>query len=95
VVVGVLILRYRLDALSLKEKRAVIRSLTDRVRARFNAAVAEVADLDDPRTATVAVVCVSNAAAHVDAQLQRIAAAVASWNVEAELVSVETESFPW
>ncbi len=93
--VGVLLLRYRLDALSLKEKRAVVRSLTDRVRARFNAAVAEVDDLDDPHAATVAIVCVSNAAKHVDAQLQRIAGAVAGWSLDAELVSIETESFPW
>jgi uncharacterized protein YlxP (DUF503 family) len=31
---------------SLKEKRKVLRSLTDRVRARFNVAIAEVDDLD-------------------------------------------------
>lgn len=90
-VIGVLLLRYRLEAESLKGKRAVVRSLLDRVRVRFNVAAAEVEDLDTVEFATVAVVAVANAASHADAQLQRIAAAVESWDIAAELVEVHTE----
>ncbi len=94
-VIGVLVLRYRLDAASLKEKRKVIRSLLDRVRARFNVAAAEVDDLDTAGFATVALVAVANAGDHADAQLQRIAAAIERWDIDGELVEVHTELIPY
>lgn len=94
-VIGVLVLRYRLDATSLKEKRTVIRSVLDRVRARFNVAAAEVDDLDSSEYATLAIVAVANAGDHVDAQLQAIAATVEAWRVDAELTEVHTELIPY
>lgn len=54
---------------SLKDKRRVVRSLTQRLRNQFNLAVAEVADLDDMRTATIALACVSNSSSHADEML--------------------------
>jgi uncharacterized protein YlxP (DUF503 family) len=47
---------------SLKDKRSVVHSLIRRVRDKFNVAVAEVADLDDMRAATIAIVCVRTSA---------------------------------
>ncbi|MCS7295473.1 MAG: DUF503 domain-containing protein [Chloroflexota bacterium] len=94
-VIGVLVLRYRLDAASLKEKRMVVRSLVDRVRARFNVAAAEVDDLDTAGFATVAVVAVANAGDHADAQLQHIAAAIERWDIDGELIDVQTELIPY
>lgn len=57
---------------SLKEKRREVRSLTQRIRNQFNVGVAEVADLNDSRIATLAVVCVSNSAPHADEMLAEV-----------------------
>jgi hypothetical protein len=65
-VVGSLRLEFHLPAsTSLKDKRFVIRSLSDRLRRRFNVAVSEVDHHDLWQRATLAVVTVSNDAAVV------------------------------
>ena len=89
--VGVLHLRLSLPSRTLKEKRTIVRSLVERLRNRFNAAVAEVDDLDEPSLASIAAVCVSNDPAHADSQLQAIAAAVEDWRLDAEIIGLETE----
>ncbi len=43
---------------SLKDKRALVRSLRDRLRKRFNLSVAEVERLDDRRTIVLGLACV-------------------------------------
>ncbi len=48
------------DALTLKDKRQVIRSLLDRIRNRFNVSAAEVGKNDSVRYAELAAVGVSN-----------------------------------
>ncbi len=48
------------DALTLKDKRHVLRSLLDRIRTRFNVGAAEVDHLDSVRFATIAIVGVAN-----------------------------------
>jgi hypothetical protein len=48
------------DAMTLKDKRRVVKSLLDRIRLRFNVAAAEVDRQDNPRRATLAVVTVAN-----------------------------------
>ncbi len=59
--VGVLTLEIHLPyAHSLKEKRAVLRKMRDRLRARFNVAVAELDHQDVWQQATLGVVSVSN-----------------------------------
>jgi hypothetical protein len=57
---------------SLKAKRRVVKSLKDRLAARFAVAVAEVDRLDDWQRATLGVACVSNDARLVDAVLSRV-----------------------
>ena len=47
---------------SLKDKRHVVRSITKRVQNQFNAAIAEVEDLDDMRVATLGITTISNSA---------------------------------
>jgi uncharacterized protein YlxP (DUF503 family) len=77
--------------MSLKDKRHVVRSLAQRLRNRFNLAVAEVADLDDMRVATLALVCVSNSASHADEMLAK-AIDFVDRNVElGTLGEIETE----
>jgi uncharacterized protein YlxP (DUF503 family) len=59
--VGLLTLEIHLPySHSLKEKRAVIRKIRDRLRARFNVAVAELDQQDAWQHATLGVVSVSN-----------------------------------
>lgn len=57
---------------SLKDKRREVKSVVHRVQARFNCAIAEVADLDDLRVATLGVAVLSTAAPHADQMLQAI-----------------------
>ncbi|MGC4190622.1 MAG: DUF503 domain-containing protein [Thermomicrobiales bacterium] len=57
---------------SLKDKRREVKSVVHRVQARFNCAVAEVADLDDMRVATLGVAVLSTSAPHADQMLQTI-----------------------
>jgi uncharacterized protein YlxP (DUF503 family) len=60
------------DSFSLKDKRRVVRSITARVRDKFNAGIAEVEDLNDMRVATLGIVCISNQASHADEMLATI-----------------------
>jgi uncharacterized protein YlxP (DUF503 family) len=90
------VLRFRLaiPAGDLKQKRMVVRSVVARLRGRFNAAVAEIGDLDLASSAALAAVCVSKDAAHADAQVQAILAHVRAERLDAELLDVETELIP-
>ncbi len=59
--VGVLILELQIDdAHSLKDKRHYVKSLKDRLRSKFNVAVAEIDHQDLWQRGTVAVVTVSD-----------------------------------
>ncbi len=57
---------------SLKAKRQVLRRVTDRVKARFNVAVAEVDDQDLWQKATLALAVVGNERHHVEEQMEKI-----------------------
>jgi uncharacterized protein len=57
---------------SLKAKRQVVRRITDRVKARFNTAVAEVDENDLWQRAVIAISVVSNDKAHANEQLDKI-----------------------
>jgi uncharacterized protein YlxP (DUF503 family) len=59
--VGVCRISLRLpENLSLKGKRQVLKSITSRIRNKFNVAVAEVDDNDVWQLATIGICCVSN-----------------------------------
>lgn len=60
------------EAHSLKEKRRVVKSVTERVRNRFNVSIAEVDQLDVWQSAGIAFVCVSNSTSHVDNTMQTV-----------------------
>ena len=57
---------------SLKAKRQVLRRITDRVKAKFNVAVAEVDDNDLWQKAVVALAVVGNERRHVNEQMDKI-----------------------
>jgi uncharacterized protein len=60
------------DSGSLKAKRQVLRRVTERVKARFNVAVAEVDDQDLWQRASIALAVVGNERRHVDEQMEKI-----------------------
>ncbi|MBI2936454.1 MAG: DUF503 domain-containing protein [Chloroflexi bacterium] len=57
---------------SLKEKRAVVRSLVQRVRNRFNVSVAEIDDNEAWQQAVLGVSCVSNDARNANQTLSHV-----------------------
>ena len=65
-------------ASSLKDKRAVLRSLKDRLRQRFNVSVAETGFQDRPGRAELTVATVAGTRALADALLDRVDAFVES-----------------
>jgi hypothetical protein len=75
---------------SLKAKRQVLRRVTERVKARFNVAVAEVDDQDLWQKASIALAVVGNERRHVDEQMEKIIHFVEEMYV-APLISRETE----
>ena len=82
---------YLEGSFSLKDKRHVVRSLTQRVRNQFNVGIAEVADMGDMRVATLGVVCVSNSAPHADEMLATVVRFIERRVEMGVLGEVETE----
>ncbi len=73
--VGLLTLELHIpDAQSLKDKRQVLRSLKDRLRAKFNVAVAELDYQDTWQRSVVGIVTLSNEEQHVQESLQQVLA---------------------
>ena len=78
--VGVITFELRLtDAHSLKDKRHYVRGLKDRLRAKFNVAVSEIAYQDVWQTGLVAAVTVSPDHGHAQQVLQAVEREAASW----------------
>lgn len=72
-VVGVLQLELTIpEAMSLKDKRRVVKSLKDRLGGRHNVSVAEVDELDEHRRCLLAVAMVSNDRRFTDSCLSKI-----------------------
>jgi uncharacterized protein len=80
------------DARSLKDKRQVLRSLKDRLRAHFNVAVAELDHHDVWQRSRVGVVSISNDGKHLEESLSAIAAE-SERVLGRDLVSQEIEYF--
>jgi uncharacterized protein YlxP (DUF503 family) len=73
--IGVLTLEIHVEhSHSLKEKRHVVKSLKDRLRERFNVAVAEIDFLDSWQHAVVAAVTISNDRVRAEQVLQAVEA---------------------
>lgn len=90
-VVGTLKIQLHLhENRSLKGKRKVVRSILDRVRAKFNVAVAEVGANDKWQRIELGVSTVSNDRRIVDASLSTVIGFIES-NCQAEIVDVQME----
>jgi uncharacterized protein YlxP (DUF503 family) len=79
------------ENMSLKGKRQVLKSVTSRIRNRFNVAVAEVDDNDNWRVATIGICCVSNDRRHSNQVLSRVVNFIEKGRFEIELLDYEIE----
>ncbi|HWV38150.1 MAG TPA: DUF503 domain-containing protein [Vulgatibacter sp.] len=79
---------------SLKAKRHTLRKVIDRIRARFDVSVAEVADNELWQKATIGVAAVGNDRAFVSEVLQKVLRSVDESGVEAWVVAHRVELFP-
>ena len=71
--VGVLQLEISIpDAMSLKDKRRVVKSLKDRIAHAHNVSIAEVGALDEHRRSIVGVAMVANDPAYVQGALSKL-----------------------
>ena len=78
------------ESQSLKQKRQVVKSVIDRVKNRFNVAIAEVGALDSHQTAVLATVTVSNDSRHVNRILSHVVNFIED-SAAAELTDYEIE----
>ena len=76
---------------SLKGKRRVVKSLTEKLRNKFNVAVAEVDANDRWQIAVIGLTCVSNDERHARAMLDRAVDFVQQTRLDAELLESEIE----
>jgi uncharacterized protein YlxP (DUF503 family) len=90
--VGVCKVSLRLpENMSLKGKRQVLKSITSRVRNKFDVAVAEVEDNDNWQLATIGVCSISNNKRHTNQVLSRVFNFISDARFEAEILDYEIE----
>lgn len=93
--VGVLKVRLRLpENLSLKGKRQVIKSITSRVKNRFNVSIAEVDEHDLWQVATLGICCVSTSKRHTNEVLSKVVDFISNSRFEIEFLDYEIEILP-
>jgi uncharacterized protein YlxP (DUF503 family) len=76
---------------SLKGKRQVLKSITSRVRNKFDVAIAEVDDNDAWRLATVGICCISNNRRHTNQVLSKVVNFMVNSRFEVEILDYEIE----
>ncbi len=80
------------EALSLKDKRRVVRSILDHARNRFNVSAIESGTRDARQQATLCFATLADGRQTVESTLQQVANAICS-RPDAELVDFEIETF--
>lgn len=90
--VGVGKIRLRLpENLELKGKRQVLKSITSRIRHKFELAVAEVGDNDAWQLATIGFCCISNNKRFSNQVLSSVVAFVENSHFDIEILDYEIE----
>lgn len=92
-VVGILKIEFHLhDNRSLKGKRKIVKSMVDKVKHRFNVAVAEIGSNDKWQKIELGISAVGNDRRHIDSSLTNVLAFLDSLYL-AEIVNSKTEIF--
>ena len=93
--VGVCRVSLRLpENLSLKGKRQVLKSITARIRNKFNVSVAEIDDHDLWQLASLGICCVSNSKRHTNEVLSKVVDFIIGARFEVEVIDYEIEILP-
>jgi len=93
--VGICKINLRLpENLSLKGKRQVLKSITTRVRNKFNVSVAEVDNHDLWQLATIGICCVSNNSRYTNQVLSKVVDFIINSRFEVEILDYEIEILP-
>ncbi len=77
--------------LSLKGKRRILKSITTRVKNRFNVSIAEVDDHDLWQLTTLGICCVSNSRRQTNEVLSKVVNFVTEGRFDAEILDYEIE----
>lgn len=93
--VGICRVRLRFpENLSLKGKRQILKSVTTRLRSKFNVSVAEVGDNDLWQVAIVGIACVSNNKRYTNEVLSKTVDFIANGRFDLEMLDYEIEIQP-
>jgi uncharacterized protein len=76
---------------SLKGKRQVVKSITTRVRNKYNVSIAEIDDNESWQIVSLGITCVSNSVRHADEMLSNVVKFISGSRLEAELLDYEIE----
>jgi uncharacterized protein YlxP (DUF503 family) len=82
------------ENLSLKGKRQVLKSITTRLRSKFNVSVAEVDDHELWQLATIGVCCISNDNRYTNEVLSKVADFIINGRFDVEILDYEIEILP-
>ncbi|MFQ5987925.1 MAG: DUF503 domain-containing protein [Dehalococcoidia bacterium] len=90
--IGVCKVRLRLpENESLKGKRQVLKSITERVKNRYNVSIAEVGDQELWQLVTLGITCVSTSAQHANQVLSKVVDFIEKSRFDVELLDYEIE----
>lgn len=90
-IIGTCMVTLRISwASSLKEKRMVVKSITDKMKNKFNISVAEVEEQDNHKIAVIGFACVTNQVSHADSIIENVVNFIEN-NTEAEVADVFRE----
>jgi len=93
--IGICKIKLRLpENSSLKDKRGVLKSITNRLRNKFNVSVAEVDDHDLWQLATLGICCVSNDQRYTNEVLSKVMNFIANSHFDIEIIDHEIEIIP-
>ena len=90
--IGACVVRLRLpENGSLKGKRQVLRSITARVKNKFNVAIAEVDDYDTWQMLSLGITCISTSAPHANEMLSKVVDFIEGSKFDVELLEYHIE----
>ena len=93
--IGVCKIELRLpENLSLKGKRGVVKSITTRIRNKFNVSVAEVDDQNLWQLATLGICCVSNNGRYTNEVLSKVVDFIEGSRFDIEVLNYHIEILP-
>jgi len=90
--IGVCKVRLRLpENQTLKGKRQILKSITERVKNRYNVSIAEVDDQELWQLVTLGITCVSTSAQHANQVLSKVVDFIEKSRFDVELLDYEIE----